>query len=58
MVFFIKVCAIIVVAGGILGFVVDKYDRIQRDRRFSRIEFLLKHPNYTEDEYGNLIKRQ
>lgn len=58
MVFFIKVCIIIIIVGGILGFVVDKYDRVQRDRRFSRIDFLRKHPNYTEDEKGNLIKRQ
>ena len=58
MVFFIKVCIIIIIVGGILGFVVDKYDRVQRDRRFSRIDFLRNHPNYTEDENGNLIKRQ
>ena len=57
MVFFIKVCIIIIIASGILGFTLDKYDRIQRDRRFSRINFLLNHPNYTEDEDGNLIKR-
>ena len=57
MVFFIKICIIIIIASGILGFTLDKYDRIQRDRRFSRINFLLNHPNYTEDEDGNLIKR-
>lgn len=57
MVFFIKVCIIIIIVSGILGFALDKYDRIQRDRRFSRINFLLNHPNYTEDEDGNLIKR-
>ena len=58
MVFFIKVCLVIIFVGGTFGFALDKYDRIQRDRRYSRIDFLLKHPNYTEDEDGNLIKRQ
>ena len=58
MVYFIWICCIFIIISGIIGFIIDWYDKIQRDRRFSRIDFLQKHPNYYEDEDGKIYKRQ
>ena len=58
MAYFIWICCIFIIISGIIGFVIDWYDKIQRDRRFSRIDFLRKHPKYYEGEDGKIYKRQ
>lgn len=58
MLHFIWVCAIIITIAGIGSYIIDWYDNLQRTRRFSRIDFLRKHPNYYEGEDGKIYKRQ
>lgn len=50
---------ILLLALGILAIpcsILDKYHKVQCERRCNRIMWLAKHPNYREDENGNLYK--
>lgn len=46
----------VVLAG--IAHLIDFKDKVDRKRTRNRMVFLANHPNYTEDDEGNLVKRQ
>lgn len=46
----------VVLAG--VAHLIDFKDEVDRKRIRNRMVFLANYPNYTEDDEGNLVKRQ
>ena len=46
----------VVLAG--VAHLIDLKDEVDKKRIRNRMVFLANHPNYTEDDEGNLVKRQ